>query len=136
VIDQVGFNRLFSDHEYSEFIDSTDLSNFWFVGGGVSAQVTEAIGLTGVVNYFSAVETLDDLQISSEDEAELGLEVALYAKYDYSEDLYFQLGYAHFFAGSAMEDGALVTNVGQGMIGGFGEEDDLDYVFLETGISF
>lgn len=136
VIDQVGFNRLFSDHEYSEFIDNTDLTNFWFVGGGVSAQVTEAIGLTGVVNYYSAVESLDDLEISTEDEAELGLEVALYAKYDYSEDLYFQLGYAHFFAGSAMEDGALVTNVGQGMIGGFGEEDDLDYVFLETGISF
>jgi hypothetical protein len=136
-IDQFGFNRLFSDHEYSEFIDNTDLTNVWFVGGGVSAQVTEAISLTGVANWFNAVENLEDVFGSgAPDENDLGIEVALYAKYDYSEDLYFQMGYAHFFAGKAMEDGALVNSLGVGFTGGFGEQDDVDYVFLETGISF
>jgi hypothetical protein len=128
--DHYGFNRLFSDHEYSEFIDSTDLMNVWLIGGGVSAQVTEAIGLTGVVNYFSSVE---DFGTGDND---LGLELGIYAKYDYSEDLYFQLGYAHFFAGDAMEAGALVSAWGFSVLGGAGESDDLDYVFLETGISF
>jgi len=135
-IDEVGFNRLFSDHEYSEFIDNTDLTNVWFIGAGASAQVTEEIGLTGVVNWFNAVESLDDLNVSSNDDTDLGFEVAIYAKYDYSEDLYFQAGYAHFFAGDAVEDGAAVNGLGLGIIGGFGEADDTDYVFLETGISF
>jgi hypothetical protein len=125
-----GFNRLFSDHEYSEFIDSTDLMNFWMVGGGVSAQVTEAIGLTGVVNWFQTVEDFGT------DENDLGLEVAVYAKYDYSEDLYFQAGYAHYFAGDAVEDGTATNAWGFSGVGGFGESDDLDYLFLETGISF
>jgi hypothetical protein len=128
--DHYGFNRLFSDHEYSEFIDSTDLMNFWMVGGGVSAQVTEAIGLTGVVNYFQTVEDFGT------DENDLGLEVAVYAKYDYSEDLYFQAGYAHYFAGNAVEDGTATNAWGFSGVGGFGESDDLDYLFLETGISF
>lgn len=132
--DEYGFNRLFSDHEYSEFIDSTDLMNFWMVGGGVSAQVTESIGLTGVVNYFNTVEDHDSVGLS--DEGDIGLEVAVYAKYDYSEDLYFQAGYAHFFAGDAVEDGVATNAWGFGVLGGFDEKDDLDYVFLETGISF
>jgi hypothetical protein len=134
--EEAAFNRLFSDHEYSEFIDGTDLTNFWYVGGGVSAQVTEAIGLTGVVNYFSAVEDYN----SSAEDGDLGLEAAIYAKYDYSEDLYFQFGYAHFFAGDAVEDlgaatGALGSTITLGG-GGLSSADDLDYVFLETGISF
>lgn len=128
--DHFGFNRLFSDHEYSEFIDSTDLMNFWMIGGGVSAQVTEAIGLTGVVNWFNSVEDFDT------DENDLGFEVAVYAKYDYSEDLYFQAGYAHYFAGDATEDGTATNAWGFSGLGGIGESDDLDYVFLETGISF
>lgn len=126
----LGFNRLFSDKEYSEFLDGTDLSNFWMIGGGVSAQVTEAIGLTGVVNWYNSIEDYDT------DDNDLGLEIGIYAQYDYSEDLYFQLGYAHLFAGDAMEDGALVAASGLGLLGGLDESDDLDYVFLETGISF
>jgi hypothetical protein len=126
----LGFNRLFSDHEYSEFLDNTDMSNFWMIGGGVAAQVTEAIGLTGVVNWFNTVEDYDT------DENDLGFEVAIYAKYDYSEDLYFQAGWAHLFAGDAMEDGAVITHSGLFSVGGADESDDIDYVFLETGISF
>jgi len=140
-IDKVGFNRLFSDHEYSEFIDNTDLTNVWFIGGGVSAQVTEQISLTGVVNWFNALQSLDDLTPNAglTNDKDIGLEVAVYAKYNYSEDLYFQGGYAHFFAGKAVDgngSGAAVTGLGLGVIGQNGQGDDLDYVFLETGISF
>jgi hypothetical protein len=128
--DDPAFNRMFSDHEYSEFLDATDLTNFWMIGGGASAQVTESINLSGVANYFESVEDYGT------DENSLGIEVALYAKYDYSEDLYFQAGYAHFFAGDAMESGAFVTSGGVGLIGGFGQSDDMDYVFVETGLKF
>jgi hypothetical protein len=69
------FNRLFSDHEYSEFLDATDLSNVWIVGGGVGAQMTESIGLTLAANYFNAVES------AGASSSELGFEVALYATY-------------------------------------------------------
>ncbi len=142
-LDEVGFNRLFSDHEYSEFLDTTDATNLWFVSGGVSAQVTEAIGLTGVVTWVNAVESLEDLDGPGfTDEKDLGLEIGIYAKYDYSEDLYFQLGYAHLFAGNAFDvdganqQGADVTGLGLGRVGSGGQGDDIDYVFLETGISF
>jgi hypothetical protein len=130
----LAFNRLFSDHEYSQFLDSTDLSNVWFVGGGVSAQVTESIGLTGVVNWLNTVENYEDIGGPSDNN--LGVEVGLYAKYDYSEDLYFKAGYAHLFAGDAMEGGVVVSASGLGFVGGFGESDDIDYVFVETGIKF
>ncbi len=139
----VGFNRLFSDHEYSEFLDTTDATNLWFVNGGVSAQVTEAIGLTGVVTWVNAVESREDLEGPGfTDEKDLGIEVGIYAKYDYSEDLYFQLGYAHLFAGNAFDvdganqQGADVTGLGLDTVGSGGQGDDIDYVFLETGISF
>jgi hypothetical protein len=124
------FNRMFSDFEYSEFIDSTDLSNVWTVGGGASAQVTESIGITGVANYFQVVE---DFGASDDD---LGIEVALYASYQYSEDLGFNVGYAHFFSGDGVEDGQFVASNGNAFIGGFGEADDLDYAFIETSIKF
>ncbi len=124
------FNRLFSDHEYSEFIDSTDLSNVWLVGGGVSAQLTESLGLTGAVNYFQVVE---DFGASDDD---LGFEFALYASYQYSEELSFNAGYSHFMAGDGVEDGQFVVASGTEAIGGAGEADDLDYAFIETRIRF
>ncbi len=124
------FNRLFSDHEYSEFIDSTNLSNVWYVGGGASAQVTEAINVSAVANYYTAVE---DFGAGNE---ELGVEVALYATYNYSEDLYFSAGYAHFFAMDGVEVGQFVSGNGNFLLGGFGGSDDLNYGFVETGISF
>jgi hypothetical protein len=126
------FNRLFSDHEYSEFLDATDLSNVWIIGGGASAQVTETVGLTAAANYYNAVE---DFGASNDD---IGVEVALYATYEYSDDLAFTGGYAHFFAGDGLEDGLAVVANGFGTIGGFGSssDHDLNYVFVETSVTF
>jgi len=114
-VTDAAFNRLFSDHEYSEFLDATDMSNFWTIGGGVSAQVTEKINIKGLVHYYQVVE---DFGASDDD---LGLEVEAIARYNYSEDLYFEAGYAHFFTGDSP-----VLSPG----------DDNDYVYVETGIKF
>ncbi len=124
------FNRLFSDHEYSQFIDSTDMSNVWLLGGGVGAQVTESIGLAVEATYFQAVEDFGAADNN------VGVEAAVSATYRYSEDLSFTAGYAHFFAGSGVEDGLRISASGATSIGGSGQSDDLDYVFLETSISF
>ncbi|MCH8204472.1 MAG: alginate export family protein, partial [Candidatus Hydrogenedentes bacterium] len=106
------FNRLFSDHEDSEFLGNTELSNYWMIGGGASAQVTEEIEVSGVVSYFQIDE---DFGAADDD---VGLELGLYSTYNYSEDLYFEAGYAHFFTGDA------IGNPG----------DDLNYFYLETGL--
>lgn len=133
--EDAAFNRLFSDYEYSEFIDSTDLSNVWLVGGGVGAQVTETIGLMATASYFNTVEDYGN------DDSNIGFEVGVYGTYAYSDELSFSAGYAHFFAGDALEDGVFVSASGTkpnqiGPMGGLGETDDIDYVFLETSISF
>ena len=127
--DDAPFNRLFSDHEDSEFIGNSDLTNYWSIGGGASAQVTEEIELSSVVTFYQV-----DEDFGGDDE--LGFEIGLYATYNYSEDLYFEAGYAHFFADDAAETGALVSGNGTGVLGGTGEDDDLNYFYIETGLSF
>jgi hypothetical protein len=128
--DDPAFRRLFSDHEYSEFLDGGNLSNIWFVGGGASAQVTESIGLSAVANYYGVVE-----EVAGTDNG-LGVELAIYATYAYSEDLTFSAGYAHFFTMDGIEapGGQLIGNDGRSFVGG--GNDGVDYVYLETSISF
>jgi hypothetical protein len=131
------FRRLFSDHEYSEFLDAGDLSNMWFVGGGAGAQITEALSMTAAVNWFNAVE---DFGTSDED---LGLEIGLYASYAYSEDLTFNAGYAHFFVGDGLDSDNTSASAPAGIpLANSGRtpfalgDDDVDYVFIETVISW
>ncbi len=125
------FNRLFSDHEDSEFLGNTDLTNYWMIGGGVSMQVTEEIELSGVVSYFQV-----DEEAAPGANDDIGVELGLYATYNYSEDLYFEAGYAHLFAGDAVGIGAPIGANGTAIVGGYTQDDDLDYVYVETGISF
>jgi hypothetical protein len=40
--DDLSFNRLFSNWEYSEFIENTELSNAWLLRAGVSIMPTES----------------------------------------------------------------------------------------------
>ncbi len=126
------FNRLFSDHEDSEFLGNTDLTNYWSIGGGVSAQVTEEIELSGAVTYFQV-----DEEAAAGDQDDIGLELGLYATYNYSEDLYFEAGYAHFFTGDAVQNvgGAPIANNGTTALTS-ATDDDLNYFYIETGISF
>ena len=101
----VSFNRLFSNWEYSEFLAGTDLTNVWILRGGVSAMPTEDIEILLALSYFETVDEVDTAAWPGwipwrtlELEDTLGWEVGLYVTYNYSEDLCFKAGYAHFFA--------------------------------------
>ena len=126
------FNRLFSNVQYSEFLDDFTfangaLSNVVFMGLGIQALVTESLELSLVGNYLLAENDYDTGDT-------LGWELGLYGEYNYSEDLAIRAGYAHFFGDEALEATPLVWN-GLRAWGGE-EEDDYDYLFLETEIGF
>jgi hypothetical protein len=150
-----GFNRLFSNWEYSEFLSNTDLSNVWILRGGISASPREDLSIGLDLAYFH----VDEDASGSDDN--LGFETNLHAEYQYSEDLVFRVGWAHFFAGEGIEDGNAINGsgasagsskqdssysssvfpAGHGHAGlpsnvGFGSEDDFDYLYFETEISF
>ena len=55
----VSFNRLFSNWEYSEFLDATDLSNAYVLRAGVSANPTESVEVLLAVSYFETLEAFD-----------------------------------------------------------------------------
>ena len=116
--DEIGFNRLYSDWEYSEFLGDGDMSNVTILRAGVSANVSEKIGLSLVVSSFELDEEtsfLDD---------ELGTEIGLYMTYQYSEDVAVEVGAAQLMIGDAIEDA--VTPY---------DEDPL-YVYAEISLSF
>lgn len=147
----VSFNRLFSNWEYSEFIENTALSNSYIFRAGVSAMPTERIELLLAAAYFMA----DDERLLRRGifgwrditmDEELGLELGLYADYHYSEDLVFRAGYAHFFADDGLGQqaarwftpfraGNAVMFNGLAPVNGDGD-DDYDYLFVETELSF
>lgn len=125
----LGFNRLFSDWEYSEFLDDTTLSNVLILRGGGSIEPTEKIGLAGTVAWFQADEDVTD--------DDIGFEVGLYATYQYSEDLSFEVGYAHFFVDDGAEDGVNIIDNGLGGVGNGGiDDEDADYFYVQSSISF
>lgn len=148
----VSFNRLFSNWEYSEFLENTDLSNVWLARGGVSINPTESTEVLLTVTYFDTLEEFDVPRYFSigrfrvpiapgfsfwtqENDSALGFEVGLYGTYNYSEDLAFNAGFAHFFTDDGASDGQFVALNGTGFTGG-SEDDDLNYLFLETVLKF
>jgi hypothetical protein len=147
----LAFNRLFSDWEYSEFLANTDMSNIWIARGGVGVMPTESVSLDLVIAYFNAVDDthidhrtvagapfwtfFQPWRFSTSDDS-IGWEVGLYASYEYTEDLTFSAGYAHFFTGDGVEDGNYIVNNGLGFLGSRDSDDDWDYLFFSTEISF
>lgn len=148
----VSFNRLFSNWEYSEFLENTDLSNVWVGRAGVSVHPTERVEALLSVTYFKTLDqfaeplnfsvggfkipvapALSFLDQANDDE--LGWEVGLYVTYHYSEDLSFQVGWAHLFVGDGLKDGQFSSGNGLLFNGGTGD-DDADYVFVETKLCF
>ena len=158
----VSFNRLFSNWEYSEFIDlNADLSNVLIYRGGISAMPTENIEVLLSVSYFDALEEWDEPWnfyflgnrvvpffflpwLTEEVDSELGWEVGLNVTYNYTEDLTFEVGYAHMFVGDGLENGQFVQGNGHLFAGGsvgslFGRDkgsDDADYAYFETKLKF
>ena len=146
------FNRLFSNHEYSEFIANTDESNMWIFNGGVEVQVTESVAAELYVAHFRADEAfaapvsfnLGRYRIpvapalsfwTEENSKTLGTEVGLYVTYNYTEDLAFEVGVAHLFTSSGLTDGQFSVNNGLGFTGG-SSDDNPTYVYLETRLAF
>ncbi|HOQ89431.1 MAG TPA: alginate export family protein [Candidatus Hydrogenedentes bacterium] len=128
---ELPFNRLFSDKEYSYFLDNVgaaNLSNIFVYGLAVEAMPTEAVSLKLAGKYFDADEDYGT-------DGDLGWELSLVGKYNYTEDLAFRAGYAHFFATADDNDVQVVDNNGLTNIG-IADDDDYDYVFAEMMISF
>ena len=144
--DTLAFNRLFSNWEYTEFWANTEESNLLIYRGGVSFLPTETVSLLLAITYFQADETIDHfdfLGFGPDSDDDIGLEVGLYADYQYTEDLVFRAGYAHFFAGDGSQDGQPILFNGLGFFtNGFDgfliddDEDDFDWFFFETEIAF
>jgi hypothetical protein len=146
------FNRLFSNVEYSEFLENTALSNAWIARGGVSVNPTETVSVLLAISYFETVESFDHPRSWSlgryqvpiapalsfwtdESDDNLGWEVGLYATYDYSDDLSFEVGWAHLFVGDGLDDGSFTGGNGLNFNGG-SDDDDPDYLYVQTKISF
>lgn len=128
------FNRLFSNIKYSEFLDNYTLfraamSNVLVYGIGMQTLVTESLELALVGSYYES-----DEEARCGGDSELGWEVGFYADYNYSEDLVVRAGYAHFFGQEGLESERIGAN--GWLLWGGDEDDDYDYVFLETEISF
>lgn len=132
------FNRLFSNWEYSEFLENGELSNAFVYRAGVSAMPTESLDMALKAAYFVAdeVDSGGWWFWSWEDSDKIGLELGLYADYHYTEDLVFRAGYAHFFARSGIRDGARVAANGLAQIVGRNSSDNYHYLFVETELSF
>jgi len=149
----VSFNRLFSNWEYSQFLDiNGNLSNLWLVRGGVGATPTERLNVMLTATYFQADEPFDaprhvklgGFRIpvapglsfwTTENDDSLGTEVELSGTYHYTEDLSFKAGWAHLFVDDGLNDGNFNQLNGLGFNGGRGDED-ADYLYLETRLAF
>lgn len=148
------FNRLFSNWEYSEFIDYAGAaqSNLWIGRGGVSVSPTESVDVLLALSYFETLDAFDAPRYFSfggfrvpiapalsfwtqENDTELGWEVGLYVIYDYSEDLQFEVGYAHLFVGDGLADGNFSTGNGF-LFNGGSSDDDPNYLYFQTKIAF
>ena len=150
----VSFNRLFSDKQYSNFIDvNSDLSNVWLATIGVSAAPTESVKVNLKATYFEALDTFETLRYwniagtrvvpffpfsfwsTNDNSSDLGWEVDLNAVYNYTEDLTFKVGYSHFFVGNGIKEGNFVNANGTAFNGG-SADDDANYFYAETSVKF
>jgi alginate export protein len=148
----LSFNRLFSNTSYTYLFDWTDLSNAHVFRAGASAMITESIEIGLDAAYFLADEAFDapahfvlgryripiapslSFWTQSNDDR-LGLDLSLYACYDYSDDLSFEVGWTHLFVGDGLREGSFSNSNGLDFNGGTGG-DDADYFYFETGLEF
>ena len=128
----MAFNRMFSNWEYSEFLENTAMSDVWISRVGFCLSPIEQITLKAVGTCFVGEprhrhDPWDENDVTA-------VELGLYADYNYSEDLVFRAGYAHLWAGDKLRTDRITANG----LRRFGNRQDehLDYVYLETEISF
>jgi hypothetical protein len=132
------FNRMFSNWEYGEFLDSTDLSNVIIYRGGLSAMATENVELMLAATHFRADKDHANRAWwwwQRNRSKTLGTEVAIYADYHYTEDLIFRVGYSHFFTSSGVTAGHMIS--GNGLLPFVADRRrDWNFAFIETEVKF
>lgn len=159
------FNRLFSNWEYSEFLENTELSNCYVFRGGVDINPIDALTLKVVGTCIVADKDegsrnrMYDLTTGNLDERlrhwasnirnnwgrlvdgtgsssrEAAWELGLYADYAYSKDLTFRAGYAHLWTDSGIENGDRIALNGTS-VANVGGNEQLDYLFWEAELKF
>ncbi len=138
----ISFNRLFSNQIYSGFVDlNDDLSNAYDVRIGVVAAPLEKLTALFCVSYFGAVDAFDmptGNRCSTATKSSshyLGTEAYLALFYQYSKDLQFDAGWAHWFTGQGSVDGNFTEWNGY-MLNKGSAGDDGDYIYVGTRLSF
>ncbi len=119
------FNRLFSDLQYSDFVDlNSNATNVIGYALGLQLAPTESLGLLLAGKFL-------DLDDNIGKQSSWGWEVNLAATYHYSEDLTFSAGYSHFFGSDwdQTKDCPVYDWDGD-------QSQDYDYVFVQAEISF
>ena len=127
--DDMPFNRLFSNWEYTMFDflgeqSNANMTNFWTARAGFSLMPTETLKVTLGAAYLQLVE---DYSVDGpwwcpghKNSDDLGWEIDASLSYAYTKDLSFQGGYSHFFTGDALGR----------------HTDDFDYLYFETKLCF
>jgi hypothetical protein len=149
----ISFNRLFSNTVHSYFIDEMgELSNFWTLRTGISAYPIESVETGLDLAYFGVVDRFELPRhirfqgrrvplfsqmsfLTQTAGSDIGWELGLWAKYHYSDDLVFKIGWAHLFTGNALRDGNFNDLNGLVYNGGTGTKD-ADYFYVEASLRF
>jgi hypothetical protein len=137
----ISFNRLFSAWGEDIFIDASALTNFWKAYSGISASVTDSLELAATLSYFEAVGafrppvTQNLSFVTRRGDDSIGWQASLGAVYNYSDSVSFEIGWARFFTGDAIQDTVFVDENGFTNIGGR-DSGDVDYVFFLTVLEF
>jgi len=157
----VSFDRLFSKIWYGSILDvlagTSELSNFWRVEAGLSAKPTENLTAGLSVGYLEVVETFDwpryielpglqgpDVRVpiapllgfwTQESDDDIGVLTHVWAKYQYSPDLWIKIGWERLFTGDALEDGNYIKRNGLLMMSGT-DNDDVDYIYFDMQVKF
>ncbi len=150
----VSFNRLFPGAPYSLVLEiGQDMSNFWTAKAGVTVHPADAVTIEFKAAYFETLEPFDApltvggigglkipvapalsfLTQASDDE--IGTTTHLWAKYDYTENLFFRIGWEHLFTGQGLANGNFIHRYGLEFSGGT-DDEDADYLYFDTGIRF
>jgi len=138
----VSFNRLFTEWWEDWFFDTTATSNFWRVTLGATVQATEAVEIGMDLRYLRAVSGFDYPVIrglpfiTEKGDKDLGWQASLYVSYDYSDDITFEVGWAHYFVGDAVTDGVVfIDEYGLRNVGAANDKD-ADLVYFYTSLEF
>lgn len=149
----VSFNRLFSYSVYSWLLDTgQDLSNFHQVRAGVEMYPADKITVHLNAAYFGVNEPFDRPRTvafgnwhipvapalsfwTEEADQDLGTRLYMWIRYNYSDDLWFRVGWERLFTDDGAAQGSFVNRNGLEFNGGTGRED-ADYLFFETGVNF